>query len=146
MADLIHSSLRENNLKRLFYTPHLLVIDTWSATGVRINREEAKTKVEQLVKLAQRFGFDVSVTSLEKPEELQKVDSVDKFEYTLPSEDATMKLHESVSSITENTARDELLKNLHAQVLIKIAKVLDCKKIFVSDSATSIAVTLMSGE
>ena len=146
MADLIHSSLRENNLKRLFYIPHLLVTDTWSATGAQINPEETRTKVEQLVRLAQRFGFDVSVTSLEKPEELQKVDSVDKFDYTLPSKDATINLHESVSSITENTARDELLKNLHAQVLVKIAKVLGCKKVFVSDSATSLAVTLMSGE
>ena len=133
-------------MKRLFYIPHLLVTDTWSATGAQINPEETRTKVEQLVRLAQRFGFDVSVTSLEKPEELQKVDSVDKFDYTLPSKDATINLHESVSSITENTARDELLKNLHAQVLVKIAKVLDCKKIFVSDSATSLAVTLMSGE
>ena len=73
MADLIHSSLRENNLKRLFYVPILVVVDTCGKEN--IGTEERKDCIERTVKIAIHFGFDVYVTSLETPEYFQKVEN-----------------------------------------------------------------------
>ena len=145
MADLMHSSLRENNLKRLFYIPYLLVIDTCGTTD--LCPSERKIRVEKLVKVAQHFGFNVYVTSVETPENIQTADGKNSnFEYSLPNKDSTLRMNESLTSIKDNTAREELIENLLAQVLVKGAKALGCQKIFVSDSATSLAVKLMSGK
>ena len=145
MADLMHSSLRENNLKRLFYTPHLLVIDTYGKDDLSI--EDRKIKVENIVKIAMHFGFDVYVTSLETPENIQLIDSKgNDFEYLLPKENSRLRLHESLLALKDNTARHDLIENLLADILVKSAKTLDCQKIFAPDSATSLAIKLMSGK
>ena len=143
MADLMHSSLRENNLKRLFYVPHLLLIDTCATTDISL--EERKDYIEKTIKIANRFGFDLYVTSLETPEHIQNVDIKKEFEYSLPNIACQQRLHDSLQAVKDNTARDDLINNLHAQILVKAAAELECQKIFSPDSATSLAVKLMSG-
>ena len=144
MADLMHSSLRENNLKRLFYVPYLLVIDTFGISEFGSN--ERIVSVQRLLKIAQQFGFNVHVTSLETPENVQIVGSGDiHFEYSLPNAEETLRLKESINAIKDNTARQDLIENILAQILMKTAKTFDCHKVFVSDSATLLAVKLMSG-
>ena len=144
MADLMHSSLRENNLKRLFYVPHLLIVDTFGKNG--ISTEERKEYIERTVKIAVHFGFDVYVTSLETPEYIQKVDNKTGFEFSSPNSECRQKLQNSLSALKDNTAREDLIENLHAQILVKSAAELNCQKIFVPDSATSLAVKLMAGK
>lgn len=144
MADLIHSSLRENNLKRLFYVPLLVVVDTCGKEN--IGTEERKDCIERTVKIAIHFGFDVYVTSLETPEYFQKVDNKTQFEFSSPNIECRQRLQSSLSALKDNTAREDMIENLHAQILVKVAAELNCQKIFVPDSATSLAVKLMSGK
>ena len=144
MADLMHSSLRENNLKRLFYTPHLIMIDTFGKD--KLDLEDRKRKVETIVKIAMHFGFDVYVTSLETPENIQLIDKIgQEFEYLLPKESSRLMFSESLNAIKDNTTRQDMIANLIAYILVKTAKKLECQKIFVPDSATTLAVKLMSG-
>ena len=74
------------------------------------------------------------------------MDNKTNFEFTSPNSDDTERLQNTFSALKDNTAREDLIENLHAQILVKAATELNCQKIFVPDSATSLAVKLMSGK
>ena len=145
MADLMHSSLRENNLKRLFYVPCLLIVDCLGQK--RIGSEDRKSFIKRLVEKALHFTFDLYVTSMEDPGNIQHVENTDNaFEYLVPSEESTNRLCQSFNSIKDNTAREDLEECLLANTLASTAKTLGCQKVFVPDSATSLAIKLMTGK
>ena len=108
---------------------------------------DRKAHIEGRVQMAIYYGFNVYVTSLETPQNIQSVpNNSSEFSYSLPNDQSILKLKMSLRDTKDNTAREDMLENLQAQVMVKTAETLNCQKIFVPDSATSLAIKLMSGE
>ena len=152
LAHCIRSGVDEAQ-KRLLFDATLLVVDESGA----FNRtaEERESFVRSLLSLAREFKFAVMITPLE--DALQPCDDESKdsirlydvgpdFVYELPSSDQTERLRSVFAGIKEPSAKEDLLRNLKQRVIIRASKKMGVKKIFTAESATSLAVTLLSGK
>jgi cytoplasmic tRNA 2-thiolation protein 2 len=136
---LIRSSLEDkNNPKKLPYTPFVLIIDE---SGLCLDHEYS---IKDVINLAKIFSFDVHVThlstALRQDTCLKSADG-----YNDEPSTATTGLKELLVKTPETSSKLSLLKELRRQIMLRAAVELKCSKIFTGECATSLAITLLSG-
>jgi len=154
MLDLVHSSLvRDASPKRHFYTVTLVISDFDFAGNCGVDALARREKVTELIQLAKKFtGFEVQVGNFESSLiTSDKSDSHVKLcdvngngsDYEIPESD--LDLTQVLSGFKESSAKEDFLRTLESKMMVKAAKQSKCNKIFQSDCASDLAVTLMAG-
>ncbi len=128
LLKLIRSSFQDDvNLKRVRYSVNVVVIDE-SNLGYDF-------QTVRVVTLAKTFGFPVHVVHLSSALTSKPAREDEGLE----------ELNLLLGAIDNVTSQELMLKQLRTRVLIRVAKELECKKIFLGECATSLAVGLLSG-
>ncbi len=140
LLKLIRSSFEDEvNLKKVKYTPIVIVIDESSAGGVG-----ETFPLEKALKTASAFDFLVFVTDLAGAvdDSYNGLFTPDKYKRNIKGSEL---LQTVINDSGDTTSREILIKELRRRVLLASAEVLNCRKIFTGESATSLAITLMTG-
>ena len=146
LLDLIHSSLtKDTTQKRHFYTVTVFIADLLTHDC------ERAIGVNQVIDLAMKyrktFGIKVghfeSGLSADNPVTVVDVPDEEEFHYVIP--DDSNEFSTTLAGMTEASAKEELLRTLKEKLVVKVAKQLGCNKVFDTDSAADLAVTLMTG-
>ena len=141
MVDLIHSSLRDNNLKRHFYTVTIFIADfDFAGNGDTTDTEKRQDRVEKLKELVKGFEFEIRVGNLEAflRNDLKLTTNCGKIE---PSDELTKIL----TGFRDGSAKEDFLKQIESKMNVQAARMLGCNKIFECDCASDLAVSLMAG-
>lgn len=150
LLHLNSAGLDEANQKRLLFESKILIIDE---TGPFLDDPNARLEhTRSLSQLASKFSFPVHITSLEyvllngeTDVHPMKIFKAPEEEYELPPKSLTEELKNLFNKTKEASAKEALIHNLKRKLLVDLAPVLGCKKIFTAECSTSLAVTLMSG-
>lgn len=155
MMDLIHSSLkRDTNPKRHFYTVTVVIADFDFADlpsgGGKQDTVKRRERVSILAEIAKKFEFEIQIgnveSSLATEADSLKLVTLDESvsDYEIPGSES-VDLEQVVSGFKESSAKEDFLRTLEAKMMAKAAKQSKCNKIFQSDCASDLAVTLMTG-
>lgn len=137
--------------KRTILHPVVVIVDTFAAfpeqEGVR--RHDRLRSLRGLTKL---FGFPVVMCPLEKaiyPNvriTYMSDDEDDDDEYETPPEISSHEISSLLSSMSDTSAKEDLFRTLVQRAVALAAADMEVSKVFTSESATSLAVKLMSGK
>ena len=134
-------SAQQNGIANTLVEHSVLVIDESGLAGG--DKEEQRKVIE----CARTFDFPVYVVALEKAVSIDAltVDAIfnDVFEY--PGEEETSRLQQALDCTAEHSAKETVLKQLRRRLLAKAATLLGMDRVYTAESATSLAVSLMSG-
>ena len=141
MLDMIHYALEQEAFKRLHLFPKIIFIDKSclfnEAEDKRINR------LKSIQNILQKYPYESYYTSIGNTEG-------DSLENLLTFNNHSLYLHdeillkETINSFTNLTTRQDFIRQLKTNMLIKIAKKIDCKFIFFPDIGTDLATTFLT--
>ena len=72
-------------------------------------------------------------------------ETTEAFSYELPAPNSD-ELQCALNEMVETSAKEEFIRTLQENLAVKVAKQKDCNKVFETDSAADLAVTLMTGK
>ena len=138
---LIQNSFQDkNNPKKIQYHPHIFIIDE---TEINPNFD-----LESILKTAQVFEYPLAISPISAFLNLKvglKVYS--RTDYKLGKEEnhGGEKFQKILGQIHDASLEATFLKDVRLQIISVAAKALSCNKIFSGESATSLAISLLSG-
>ncbi|XP_023243040.1 cytoplasmic tRNA 2-thiolation protein 2-like [Centruroides sculpturatus] len=145
MLHMIKEGLKEASHKRLSFHPILLFIDETSIFST-INDENEENK--EIYKVMLDIGFPSYITRLEMVYHDEKsvfYQSLDASYFNFINYNKEKKLlMEALDSFKSLSSKENFIKNLRYNLIMDIAKNVDCSKIFVGESATLLAIRLLS--
>ena len=153
LLDLIHSSLtKDTSQKRHFYTVTVFIPDL-VMNLMKTDRSERAKCVNNVIDLAMKYRktFEIKVGHFESglnaddPVTVVDVPDVQEFHYVIPHGSNEAELTSTLASMTEASAKEEFLRVLQEKLVVKVAQQLGCNKVFDTESAADLAVTLMTG-
>ncbi|XP_017879567.1 cytoplasmic tRNA 2-thiolation protein 2 [Ceratina calcarata] len=139
---LLHLATRESMSKKLSLKYKVLHIDDGMIKGQSL--EERQQIRNALTKEAETLPFPVYTISLSKSIAhiiYDKIHLIDTSEINVTEEDEA--LRKIFKDLQNDTARDELLKQLRQKLLVSAAYTLECSKIFVADTSVDIAIKVL---
>ncbi|XP_067135612.1 cytoplasmic tRNA 2-thiolation protein 2 [Centruroides vittatus] len=142
MLHMIKEGLKEASHKRLSFNPILLFIDETSIFST-INDDN-----EEIYKIMLDTRFPSYITRLEMVYHDEKsvfYQSLDASYFNFINYNKEKKLlMEALDSFKSLSSKENFIKNLRYNLIMDIAKNVDCSKIFVGESATLLAIRLLS--
>ncbi|XP_049816213.1 cytoplasmic tRNA 2-thiolation protein 2-A isoform X1 [Schistocerca nitens] len=142
LVHLVSVGLNEGNHKRLCFNPIILYVDEGCILG--LSRDERKNISDAINRSLETYRLPTYMTSLEaffNTQELNCCKVGTEMSLSVENEERLHKLFNQVKSLT---SKEELLKILRFKILRRAAKSLNCSKIFVADTATGLATTLLT--
>lgn len=132
---LIRNSLQdENNPKKVAYFPTIFIIDDGN-----------DFQLEPVLNLAKKFNFPIFVSHISSMMSNDPSKGIfERQEYKRPEEQTSLEDFLSKTA-TDATAKLHLQKDLKRQLILSAAQFLNCSKVFTGESATVLAITLLSG-
>lgn len=132
---LIRNSLEDkNNPKKVTYFPHIVVVD----------ESNLGHDFDLVLEVAKGFNFPVYLvhlcSSLLSDAKPQGID-----DYAAPEQEQIQVLADFLAKSPDPTSRSALVKLLRRNLLVRVAEEINCGKLFTGESATSLAVALLSG-
>uniref|UniRef100_A0A1B6JV90 Cytoplasmic tRNA 2-thiolation protein 2 n=1 Tax=Homalodisca liturata TaxID=320908 RepID=A0A1B6JV90_9HEMI len=140
LLHLIRTGLQETSHKRLMFEPCVVYID--EATAVQLTTEDSDRITASVDELLQMFNFPVYKVPLELSIESEEV--VENCLNGGIHSHNTSNLCDLFNSISDTTSKMDLLSKLRYNLLIQVAKVLGCNKMFTAETADDLAVKLMT--
>ncbi|KAH0534459.1 cytoplasmic tRNA 2-thiolation protein 2 [Cotesia glomerata] len=145
LLNLIRAGMQESVHKRLVFETQVIFIDDFLEPRTEIDK---KTSIDSIITLIKSFGFPGYVTSLSEiynPElKIKSIHNIDEINYNYCQQASEESLKNLFQALTNKTAKQELLKKLRLTLLASVARNLQCSKVFLADSATSLAVDILS--
>ncbi|KAG8284736.1 Cytoplasmic tRNA 2-thiolation protein 2 [Homalodisca vitripennis] len=140
LLHLIRTGLQETSHKRLMFEPCVVYID--EATALQLTTEDSGRITASVDELLQMFNFPVYKVPLELSIESEEV--VENYLNGGIHSHNTSNLCDLFNSISDTTSKMDLLSKLRYNLLIQVAKVLGCNKMFTAETADDLAVKLMT--
>lgn len=141
LLNLIRAGMQESVHKRLVFETQVIFIDDFLEPRTEI---EKKSSIDSVISLIKSFGFPgyfISLSEIFSADlKINKIDEV-TYDHHQGPEDSLRNLFQA---LTNKTAKQELLKKLRLTLLASVARNLQCSKVFLADSATSLAVDILS--
>lgn len=133
MLKLVAHGYSENVARKFRFNPSVLYIDEGAVLGLtEEERKDVKKDIQQFVSDNGNFAFHEAV--------LEELFLGEDGDITA----ATQKLTDCFNSVSTLTAKEDLLRSLRNQLLIKVAGTTGIPKVMVGDSASRIAVRILS--
>lgn len=142
LVHLVSVGLNEGNHKRLCFNPVILYVDEGCILG--LSQDERRNISEAINKSLEGYKLPTFMTSLEaffNTQELHCNKLGSEMSFAVEDEEKVHKLFKQVKSLT---SKEELLRILRNKILRRAAKSLNCSKIFVAETATGLATTLLT--
>ena len=138
---LIQNSFQDrNNPKKIQYHPHIFIIDE---TEINPNFD-----LESILTTAQVFEYPLAICPISAFLNLKvgfKVYSRTDYKLSKEENHCGEKFQKILGQIQDASLEATFLKDVRLQILSMAAKALSCNKIFSGESATSLAISLLSG-
>lgn len=133
MLKLVAHGYDESVLRKFRFIPSVVYIDEGAVLGLtKDDRQNTKKEIQQFVSTNGNFDFhEVALEDLF----LDDDGSV---------ESAIQKLKDCFSSVSTLTAKEDLLRSFRNQLLVKVASTTGIPKVMIGDSASRIAVRILS--
>ncbi|KDR24498.1 cytoplasmic tRNA 2-thiolation protein 2-A [Zootermopsis nevadensis] len=143
LLHLVNAGLKECSHKRLLFTCSVVYIDEGAVLELSPDdRNEICTSIVQQVK---KFNLPLCITTLERSLGDLDISYYSDGGNTSNTDDQKEEqLKKLISSIHSLTGKKDFLHKLRNQLLLKTAKKLKCTKIFSADTASHLAVKLLS--
>ncbi|KAK2582651.1 hypothetical protein KPH14_004930 [Odynerus spinipes] len=142
LLHFIKSGMSETAHKRLIFNVLVFFIDDGSVEGYTVN--ERKNLLEAIDEQVQTFGFVGYTASLKESLCENTIPSIYPLEAKEVVIDENEVIQKMLSNLADDSAREELLRQLRHRLLILAARKLGCNKVFVADCATNIAINILS--
>lgn len=140
LLNLIRAGMHESVHKRLVFESKVIYIDD----GMLKKQDQAQRQafIDQVRTQIESLGFQGYVTSLSECLNADSDVNVYKLDnYTCEDNDD---LNNLFDQLTNDTAKQDLLKKLRHRLIASVAKKLECGKVFLGNDATNLAVDILS--
>lgn len=143
LLHLVNTGLNEDSHKRLMFACSVVYIDEGAV--VELSQHERNKICTSVIQQITKYNLPLYITTLER-----SLGNLDESYYshgdiTYNIDDhKEQELKKLMGSIYSLTGKDDLLLKLRNHLLLKIAKRLKCTKIFSADTASHLAVRLLS--
>ncbi|KAI4495419.1 hypothetical protein M0802_008633 [Mischocyttarus mexicanus] len=142
LLHLIKSGLNEAANKKIIFNVVIFFIDDGVVEGYTLN--ERKKLLETIAEQTKSFGFVGYTASLEESLCENGIPNIYSMETPEVIIDENEVIPNILNNLADDSAREELLRQLRHRLLILAARKLKCNKVFVADSATNIAINILS--
>ncbi|KAF7414622.1 hypothetical protein HZH68_003111 [Vespula germanica] len=142
LLHLINSGMSETTHKKIIFNVVIFFIDDGIVEGYTVN--ERKKMLDTISKQVKMFGFVGYTASLQeslRENDVPNIYLMDAPEVVIDESDVISNM---LNNLADDSAREELLRQLRHRLLILAARKLECNKVFVADCATNIAVNILS--
>lgn len=134
--------MHESVHKRLIFATKVIYIDDGFLFKKSI--EQRQEIINQISKQTDSLGFKFFVTSLAQVLITKDPELFNLENYKCFNDNDEKKLMEIYDKLSDETSRKDFLHKIREKLFVKVARYLDCGKIFLDEDSTSLAITVMS--
>ncbi|KAJ1524441.1 hypothetical protein ONE63_010938 [Megalurothrips usitatus] len=144
LLHLLHAGFSEKSHKRFLFKTQVLYIDEGAVLGLPLSDRSANLRL--VAEMSEQYGFSAYFTSLSCQHDNQGLVCVplNKDSALSVNVEFEAELNNLIANISSLTAKEDMLKQLRQQVLLRAAKELKCNKIFTAESSTDLAIHILT--
>lgn len=141
LLHLLQEGMQQSSHKRILFSVCALYIDDGSISKVSINE---RTKINTEIMSAMKY-FDSYFTCIEQALDLGSIKLYkDVAELPLEVNADDSEMNKLFNTVTTLSSKQHLLQTLRQNLLLEIAKLLNCTKIFTAESQTDLATKIIA--